>query len=253
MIEEDDSADVKNFLSKYSVNWEASKSYASGHSIPKTKAKLGVSQVLSVGMPAEDDIQTTAWSVSAGIDSVLRYLDHCLQSDESRGGTCVSPTSDEAVDQGARFVIEEASRLSVCGHDSASRLKSPTEEAEEGGSNSSGLVRHGSNSPKSSGLFRRFRKMVTFDRKSSGSGRGGSGSGGNTTVDAAAGAQKSIVISPSNSALTGAGDLSPTNEAGCQSIGLNERIGIADFDLLKVRSSLVCFYVWCPVSPGQCM
>lgn len=96
VIQEDDSADVKAFISKVAVNWDSS-SIPAGQTINRTKIKLGVAQSFSLGEPGEGELTSTAWSINEAKVAIFRYFE-------------VAGSSDEA-NKGYIFACEEARRL----------------------------------------------------------------------------------------------------------------------------------------------
>lgn len=130
VIQEDDSADVKAFISKVAVNWD-SNSIPAGQTINRTKVKLGVAQSFSLGEPGEGELTSTAWSINEAKAAIFRYFE-------------VAGSSAEA-DKGYFFACEEAKRLGIA---------APLPEE-------SGKLSPGRQDEKQS-FFSRFMKTLTF-------------------------------------------------------------------------------------------
>lgn len=258
MIQEDDSADVKAFLSRHAVDWEASLTLPAGHAITKTRTQLGVSQVLSVGTAApgaseEEHVKSTAWSISAGIDSVFRFFEFCLDDSLTtppQGVECTNSGSlhDNAyksitavTNRGHKFAIEEALRMGLptpstptSSRQSMPNLFVASMSEQNGGEssrsplNSNGTTNKGLSSMQqkdnsnSNSFIKRWRRMMS----------------------------SSFNLSQSNTSAKGeipstAGDLnrsssSESASSGCRNVALTETIAITDFDLLKVSENIMC-------------
>lgn len=266
ILQEDDSTDVKAFLGAYAVDWESSLRLPPGHAIPKTRLRLGVAQVLSVGTPATHGdamAASTAWSVVAASDSVFRFFQFCLEdalqhppppnlpspstpaskptivhnsSDSPKGrllipfisrvsksgrssNTCGSPRVSVPVsNRGHLFAVAEAAYCGV-------PVPQPPNDRSSAGQLADSVAPTSFSSPSrareddhrlaSSTFFRRLRRMVSsglsFNRTSS--------------------SERGAPLSPGGMDL----ERALSSDGGdCRTFALTERLGIGDFDLLKV-------------------
>ncbi len=251
LVQEDDSADVRAFLGRYAVDWEASPRLPPGHAIPKVRSHLGVAQALSVGSPAAssgaDEPLSTAWSVTAGMDSVFRYfafcvndaLQHAAAAPASPNAGSASPTTSPpstpkkgystptllrhssshgastVENRGHRFAVEEAARCGVPAPPSPMGVRPSLTKALSTGSSpsrSGSASSHGSSGTGSS-FLRRLRRMVSSGLKST---------------------RDSLDLPGSPGMSEDLGQSPITDGGGCRTLALTERLDISDFDLLKV-------------------
>jgi len=103
LLEDDDTDDVKEFLTTRTINWDSSPTAPLNHNLAKSAKKLGTGACLSAG-PLPDATPNVACSIAAALDPALRFFSYVNAHDGKKGDEGKGPLPN----LGKRFHANEA-------------------------------------------------------------------------------------------------------------------------------------------------